>query len=296
MSKESGPVLVTGASTGIGRSIVELLSAHGRTVYATARRKRDLASLGNLPHVTALRLDVTREDEVLRSVATVRRFRRGLYGLVNNAGIVDIAPLVDTPVEELQRLLDVNLYGMHRMVRACFPLLAESHGRVVNIGSTNGFLPEAFAGAYCISKFAVEAYTDVLREEFSGLGVRVSVVEPGDFRSHIISSFVARRGAAVARALAGSPLRDAARRELAELIESPGALDRSQYPDPRPVAEAVTDALFSRRPKPRYLVGSRQEAEEVLGRLLELLVQLNPGKDPGGTVEELLRRLPESLR
>ena len=293
-ARPSGPVLVTGASSGIGRAITEVLSEQDRHVFATARSTRDLASLRELPHVTALRLDVTRDDEIQTAVAAIRRFRRGLYGLVNNAGIADIAPMVDTSIEELHRLLDVNLYGMHRMVRACFPLLAKTRGRVVNIGSTNGFLAEAFAGAYCISKFAVEAYTEVLREEFSALGIRVSVVEPGDFRSDIISSFVSRNRTTIARMIAHSPHRRAFRREVAKLTQRAGEFDRSKYPDPRPVAEAVADALFSDRPRPRYLVASPIEVDQVVEQLFRRMdeVSLGHGCVSPGDAPRSKRRTP----
>jgi len=291
MDRRSGPVLVTGASSGIGRTIVQHLSEQGHEVIATARAARDIESLGRLPHVRALRLDVTRDEEVRDVVAALGRSGRGLYGLVNNAGIAEIVPLIDTSVDALHRLLEVNLYGMHRMVCGCFPFLAESRGRVVNIGSTNGFLADAFAGAYCISKFAVEAYTDVLRAEFRDLGISVSVVEPGDFRSNILASFVAREGNALAKRLDHSPLREAARREIAELTESPGELDRTKYPEPEPVAEAVTDALFSMAPRPRYLVASPREVDEVMAEVFQRVRQLNEGQAHEFTIDELVERL-----
>jgi NAD(P)-dependent dehydrogenase (short-subunit alcohol dehydrogenase family) len=155
MTERLGPVLVTGTSSGIGRGITELLSEEGHPVFAAVRRKSDMASLAALPHVTPLLLDVTREESIYRSIRLIQSAGRGLDGLVNNAGIVDLAPLLDTSVEDLGQLLDVNLYGIHRMVRACFPLLRKSRGRIVNIGSINGVYPEEYAGAYCISKYAV---------------------------------------------------------------------------------------------------------------------------------------------
>lgn len=250
-----------------------------------------MASLAALPHVTPVLLDVTREDSIQRAVRAVRTSRRGLYGLVNNAGIADLAPLLGTSVEELGQVLEVNLYGMHRMVRACFPFLRKAHGRIVNIGSINGVYPEEFTGAYCISKYAVEAYTDVLRKELTSLEIQVSVVEPGEFRSRIISSFLARRKEAGTSSSDDPPFRKAKRKYYAELRATPGEADRSRYPDSLPVAEAVWDALFSRTPKRRYLVGTHEETDAVVTQVMRLLAQLNQRHEHTRTTDELAKLL-----
>ena len=264
-------------------------------MFAAVRRKTDMTSLAALPHVTPLLLDVTREDTIRESIRTVEDAGQGLYGLVNNAGIVDLAPLVDTPVEELGKVLDVNLYGLHRMVRACFPLLRKAGGRVVNIGSINGVYPEEFAGAYCVSKYAVEAYSDVLRKEFAPLGIKVSLVEPGAFRSNIATNFLARRGDSFLTAFDDSPFREVMQKSLAEYHTTPGEADRSKYPDARPVAEAVVDALFSKDPKRRYMVGTAEEADSALTQVMRLLAQLNQRHAHSRTADELANRLRETV-
>ena len=295
MVERSGPILVTGASSGIGRSIAERLSEMGVAVFATARRDSDLASLSKLPGVTPVRLDVTREDEIRQAVSLVRSHGKGLYGLVNNAGIADLSPTIDTSVEEMAQTLDVNLYGVHRMVRACFPLLRESQGRIVNISSINGVAPEKFAASYCASKFALEAYSEVLREELSGLGIRVSVVEPGGFRSEIMSKSLARRTTELATAYANSPNRDDFLKMMYEFCGTPDTLNRIKYPDPAPVAAAVVSALSSPSPKPRYLVGTKEEMDWTLSLALRLLIQLSGPEGRGLTHEELLDRVREAL-
>ena len=291
MTQRPGPVLVTGTSSGIGRRITELLSERGHPVFAAVRRKSDMASLAALPLVTPLLLDVTREDSIRRSIRVVQASARGLYGLVNNAGVVELAPLLDTSVAELVRVLEVNLYGVHRMVRACFPLLRKARGRIVNIGSINGVYPEEFAGAYCISKYAVEAYTEVLGKEFAALGIKVSVVEPGEFRSRIISSFLARKENAYTSLSDDSPFQKATRKYFAELRATPGEVDRSRYPDALPVAEAVLDALFSTVPQRRYLVGTHEETDAVVAHVMRLLVQLNQRQEHTLTPDALANRL-----
>jgi short-subunit dehydrogenase len=188
--EEAGPILVTGASTGIGWEIVKPLSTGGHPVLAGARKESDLEALGNLAGVTPVRLDVTRAVDISRVADQIRDSKRGLYGLVNNAGIGNAGPLVEISVEELHESIAVNLDYLHRVVGGIFPFLRESRGRIVNISSVNGFVPTSFFGPYVISKFAVEAYTDVLREEVSELGVKVSSVELGAFSSNIFANYI----------------------------------------------------------------------------------------------------------
>ncbi len=296
MTERTGPVLVTGASSGIGRAITEHLSAAGHAVFATARKKSDLERLAELPLVTPIRLDVTRQADVENALRTIRASRRGLYGLVNNAGVGQLSPLVETSLEEVHRVLDVNLYGLHRMVRACFSELARSRGRIVNISSINGISPFHFSGAYCASKFAVEAYSDVLRDELARFHIRVILVEPGAFRSNITSNLVARKGTGTAAWFGRSPEWGPERRRWKRVVETPEESRRSRYPEPRPVAEAVADALFSRSPRPRYLVGASQgEVDWTIGHVLSLLHQLNQGHEHSVSTDELADRLRRAL-
>lgn len=285
---ETGPVLVTGSSSGLGKAIVEFLSSAGHPVLAGARKKSDLERLGKLPHVTPIRIDVRREKEIRAAAEWVRASGMSLYGLVNCAGVAGFGPMVDTPIEELQRVLDVNLYGGHRMVRACFPFLLASHGRIVNISSLGGILTETFLGTYGISKHAIEAYTDILRAELSGLGIQVSVVEPGAFRSEINANYVALKGPNFSSAWNESVYRQVIEGLIPEYVGTEEALHRLGYPDPRPVAEAVSDALFSEAPQARYLVSPTQEgADLVMAQLLGLLDQLNQGHEHSLTKAQL---------
>ncbi len=134
---------------------MEHLSAGGHTVLAGARKQADLAALQRLPRVTPIRLDVTRSEDVAMVAATLRDSGKGLYGLVNSAGIASLSPLLETSVEELHRVQAVNLDGVHRMVCATFPFLRESKGRIVNISSIGGILTDTFLGPYGISKHAL---------------------------------------------------------------------------------------------------------------------------------------------
>jgi len=296
MSAEAtGPVLVTGASTGIGREIVKLLSTGGRSVLAGARKESDLEELGHLPGVTPVRLDVTRADDVVRVAEEVRDSGSGLYGLVNNAGIGNAGPLVELSVEELHASFSVNVDGLHRVVRGLFPFLRESRGRIVNISSINGFVPSAFFGPYVISKFAVEAYSDVLRGELSDYGVQVSSVEPGAFRSSIFANYFATREVELRAKWEKSIYRDQLLGFLDETVGSKDVLYRTNLPSPAPVAEAVRHALYSNDPKPRYLVGSKEEVEITIDRVLTTLRQLNEDQPHSYSTAELVARLEKIL-
>ncbi|MGI0055605.1 MAG: SDR family NAD(P)-dependent oxidoreductase [Thermoplasmata archaeon] len=277
-------------------AVTELLSSGGHEVFATARKAADLTGLGRLPHVTPIRLDITKADEVERTSEWIRTAGKGLYGLVNNAGIGGFGPMVDTPVEDLHRVLDSNLYGMHRMVRACFPFLLKSHGRIVNICSIAGILTEPFRGTYGVSKHAAESYSDILREEFSGLGIRVSAIEPGSFRSNIISSVIAHVGPDPAAAWKDSVYHEAVQRAIAQLTSTPERIAGLQFPEPRPVAEAVSDALFSEEPKPRYLVANSEETDRVIAQVLTLLKQLNQKNEHSLTTAQLTERFEANLK
>src|SRR6187551_722788 len=158
-------VLVTGASTGIGRNLTEHLAAAGYFVYAGARKDADLAALNAIKNVQAIRLDVTRQQDIEAAVATITKAGRGLYGLVNNAGVASVGPLATMSMEEIDLTMQVNVYGPVRMSRAFLPLLLASKGRNTTIGSISGILAAKDLNAYAMSKHAVEAFTDSLAAE-----------------------------------------------------------------------------------------------------------------------------------
>jgi NAD(P)-dependent dehydrogenase (short-subunit alcohol dehydrogenase family) len=290
--KALGPILVTGASTGIGRTVTGFLSSRGYTVFAGARKEVDLASLSQLPHVTSMRLDVTNPDDIQRAVDRLHSEGKSVYGLVNNAGVEDYKALIDSSVEELYRVFNVNLYGIHRMTRALIPFLIESHGRIVNISSISGFLTPKFFGAYSISKHAVEAYSDTLREELNQFEVKVSAVEPGNFQSNITANFLPFLKKD--ELLSQSRYRE----EFTEIIRDLESTEESygtKYPTPEKVAEAVSDALFSENPKPRYLVGNKEEVIWVVEKIMSTLHELNHHHDHSLTKHELIEMLGKYL-
>ena len=187
-------VLVTGASTGIGRKVTEYLAGRGYFVYAGARKQADLDALGAIKNVQAVKLDVTKQEDIDAAVLSITKEGRGLYALVNNAGIATVATTADTSMEEFDLLMDVNVYGPYRMVKAFTPLIVASKGRIANIGSIAGVLAPKDLSAYTMSKHAIEAFTDSLAMQLAPLEVKVSVIEPGNYDSDIGKSATKRTG------------------------------------------------------------------------------------------------------
>jgi NAD(P)-dependent dehydrogenase (short-subunit alcohol dehydrogenase family) len=278
-------VLVTGASSGIGRKITEVLAARGYFVYAGARKEQDLLELDAMENVQSIRLDVTIQEEIDAAVETVRGAGRGLYGLVNNAGVAVIAPLIEVEEDDL----DVNVYGPYRITKAFSPLIIESEGRITTIGSISGILSGAFSGPYSMSKHAVEAYTDALAAEMALLDVQVSVVEPGNYQSRIGVN-LRQRMEDNSQDFEGSLFAE----QLQGFMNSPA--DRSQFKEPDEVAEAVLHALFDEDPKIRYMVvPNQQEAEITIRQAIAELVQLNERHAYTYDRESLISMLDEAL-
>ena len=173
-------VLVTGASSGIGRVIAERLAKEGFYVYAGARQAEDIEALSKIPNMRGVRLDVTSTSEVDAVARLIEADGRGLHGLVNNAGVATGGPLIATDDAELTRVLDVNVVGPLRVTRGMAPLLIASKGRVVTISSISGVLSGAMLGVYSMSKHAVEAFGDDLGAELAVVGVTSSLIEPGN--------------------------------------------------------------------------------------------------------------------
>lgn len=265
-------VLVTGASSGIGRKITERLAGAGYFVYATARKDADIEALSRIKNVQPLRLDVTSPQDVAAAVDVVTKAGRGLHGLVNNAGIGTGGPVMDSKQEEFELAMNVNALGPVRMTRAFGPLLIAAKGRIVNISSVSGILAGANTSAYAMSKHAVEAFTDSLALEVEPAGVRVSAVEPGNYSSQIIHNAAARMGI------------------TSRLNERPSDIE------PDAVAAAVEHALFAENPQRRYLVVPNEpQAQRTIKKQIAQLVELNEGQVYTYDRATLIKMLDEAL-
>ncbi len=184
MSAAATPVaLVTGASSGIGRATALLLARSGYRVFATVRAQsgedalqRDAAGLP----LEILRLDLADEAGASRVVRDVLRRAGRIDVLVNNAGYAKLGAVEDIPREDLRHQFEVNVFGAMQLAREVIPTMrAQRSGRIVNVSSLAGKVSLPLMGAYCASKFALEAFSDALRAEVKPAGIRVVLVEPG---------------------------------------------------------------------------------------------------------------------
>jgi NAD(P)-dependent dehydrogenase (short-subunit alcohol dehydrogenase family) len=282
-------VLVTGASTGIGRKITEVLAEQGHFVYAGARKQQDIDALNAIDNVQAVRLDVTIQEEIDAAVETVRAGGRGLWGLVNNAGVCCGGPMIEHSDEDVQWLFDVNVFGVYRVTQAFAPMIIESKGRITTIGSIAGILSGPFWGPYSMSKHAIEAYTDTLAMELYRFGVGVSVIEPGNYNSELARSAAARRSE-LTEAQKASPYAD----WYASEVEETG--DRSHFKEPDEVADAALHALFDESPRLRYMVvPNREEATWTISKMVRELVQLNEGQPHAFSRDEIIEMLDAAM-
>ena len=288
-SNEQKAVLVTGASTGIGRHVTEALAADGYFVYAGARKQKDLDALNAIPNVQAIRLDVTVQEEIDAAVETVRKGGRGLYGLVNNAGVGAGSPIIEADEDQMRWLFDVNIFGVIKVTKAFAPLIIESKGRITTTGSIAGVLTWIGGADYSMSKHAIEAFADTLEKEMERFDVKVSVIQPGNYNSEIGTTARSRQSE-LTEAQKQSPYADYYRGRL----ETTG--DRSQYKDPGEVSAAIMHALFDVNPKHRYMVvPNREEATWTIGQTMQRLVQRNERQEHAFSREELIAMLDEAI-
>lgn len=287
--EEMKAVLITGASSGIGRNMAETLAREGYFVYAGARKQADIEELSAIDNVMGIRLDVTVQEEIDAAVEKIRGEGRGLYGLVNNAGVAVIAPLIETSEEDMQFQLDVNTFGPYRVTRAFAPLIIESKGRITTTGSISGILSGFLFGPYSMSKHAVEAFTDSLAREMRKFDVEVSVIEPGNYKSSIVDS-LQRRMERQGFSTEGSLYKA----EIDRTLERMGGIDEDKEPDD--VSAALLAFLADPNPKRRYMVVPEEsQAEITIRKAIEELVQLNEGHAYTYDRDTLVRMLDEAL-
>ena len=282
-------ILITGASTGIGRHLAETLAENGYHVYAGARKDADLAELNAIDNITAVRLDVTRQDQVDAVVEMIKERGTGLYGLVNNAGVGGGDTVVETPIEEQTFVYDVNVEGVYRTTQAFAPLVIESKGRIVTTGSIAGTLSWPGGSAYSGSKHWIEAFTDALAAEMEPHGVSVSVVEPGNYKSNIRRTSVSREMEKVKAA--GGEVTE----EMKKAYEGTAARELA-YKEPDEVSEAFMHALFDDNPLHRYMVVPNEEEQAwTIQTKLNELVQLNQWGPYSYSRDELVELLDDAL-
>ena len=286
-------VLITGASTGIGRNAAEKLAAEGYFVYAGARKAKDIEELNKIENVMAVRLDVTSQDEIDAAVKLIEGEGRGLWGVVNNAGVNVVGPLIELEESDLEFLFDVNIYGPYRVTRSFAPMIIESKGRIVNISSISGTLSGPGYGIYSASKHALEAFTDSLKREMDELDVTVSAVEPGNYNSQI-GLTRCQRMVDESDETNYTYFEEYRLKALARCKERLANGDGPGGAEPDRVAEAIQHALFDENPKEHYLVVPNQdEARWTITKAFEELLSLNQDHDYSYSRDELIAIMDE---
>jgi len=250
-------VLITGASAGFGKASAEHLARLGYRVYGTSRRAEfpDPSDFGAAPFM--IPMDVCDDASVGRAVEFILKHEGRIDVVVNNAGVGLAAAIEDTSVEEGKALFETNFFGVLRVCRAVLPTLRAQHsGLIVNVSSLGGLVTIPFQGLYSASKYALESMSDAMRMELHCFGVKVVLLEPGDFKTDFTESriFSAESGE-------GSAYRETCQRAVAvmERDEQGGA-------DPREFAEALAKIIASSSPGNRYPVGALSQRLGVAAR------------------------------
>ncbi|HJH21682.1 MAG TPA: SDR family NAD(P)-dependent oxidoreductase [Pseudomonas lactis] len=240
---------ITGASRGFGTLIAEHALRAGDAVIATARKPQDITDrLGDHPNLLAVRLDVTSEEEAHQAVAQgIKRFGQ-IDVVVNNAGFGVLGAVEETSAKETERLFATNVFGVLNVTRAVLPhLRRQRRGHVINISSVGGYQAFVGWGVYCSTKFAVEGISEALHQELAPLGIRVTVVEPGFFRTDFLDE----------QSLIKTEL------ELSDYDDTVGKMrkfaegaNHAQPGDPLKFAEAMLALVNAPNPPQRLAMGS----------------------------------------
>ena len=240
---------ITGASRGFGARIAELALAKGDNVAATARNHRAITSrLGDHPNLLPLPLDVTDEPQAAAAAAAaIERFGR-IDVLLNNAGYGLLGAVEEATAAEVEALYRTNVFGLLTVTRAILPhMRAQRSGRILNISSIGGYRAGAGFGVYCSTKFAVEGLSEALHAELAPLGIHVTVIEPGYFRTDFLDS----------SSLTVSPTRIADYDQTAGAVRTHAAdLNHEQPGDPDKLAKVLVDFATAANPPMRLPLGS----------------------------------------
>jgi NAD(P)-dependent dehydrogenase (short-subunit alcohol dehydrogenase family) len=262
-------VLVTGASSGIGRATARHLAAAGHHVYAGVRRLADApaAEQDGAGEITPLLLDVTDGAQIAAAAQTLAGHvaGSGLAGLVNNAGIGVFGPLEVIPTERFRWMMEVNVTGQLAVTQAVLPLLREARGRIVMVGSIGARFTPPFVGPLAASKSALATMAEAWRQELAPWDIRVVIIEPATIRTEAVGKL--RGDAALLMSQAGPAGQALYQDAFGHLVDTFAARHEKGSP-PETVARAVARALTAARPRSRYLVGRSARPMAVLAAAL----------------------------
>ncbi len=262
-------VVITGASSGIGRACALELDKAGYQVFATVRKEKDAASLRQAAseYLTPVFMDVTDEASIAAAANTVAQAvgEAGLAGLVNNAGVGVPGPIEYIAADDLRRQFEINVFGQVRVTQAFLPLIRQAQGRIINIGSVVGKMAMPFYGALCASKYAVEAINDALRLELYPWGIHVILVAPSSIITPAVNHLV-DDSEAIIRQFPPEGHRHY-EQTFRNFVNTTVAREKKGSP-PEVVARTVLKALAAKTPKMRYPVGTDARTLTVLPQIL----------------------------
>lgn len=257
-------ILITGCSSGIGLASARMMKARGWSVIATARKDADLATLRADIGVDAVQLDLANPASIATCFDRAMSLSGGrIDALFNNAAYGQVGAIEDLTVDVLRRQFEVNLFAQHDLTRRVLPVMRkQGHGRIVQCSSVLGLVAAPFRGAYCATKFAMEALSDSMRMELAGSGVHVSLIEPGPIRTrfveHALENFLHTVD------IPNSPHRVVYEARLERMKQ--GGNDTFKL-EPEAVAEKLVHAVESQRPKMRYYVTTPTYITAILKRV-----------------------------
>jgi NAD(P)-dependent dehydrogenase (short-subunit alcohol dehydrogenase family) len=248
MSSAKKQIFITGGAGGLGRAMVDYFVARDWHVFVGVHKSAP-RELENHPGVTLVPADVSNSASIEAAAAQIGSHTDGLDGIVNLAGVTNVAALVEISDEAFMHLLNVNVLGTYRVNKTCLPLVLKRKGRIINVSSEVGWqsgMP--FNGAYASSKHALEAYNDALRRELMFLDVPVIKIQPGAFKTEMTTTLEANFGRAVEETRLFKP-------HLKRMHALVGDLADKAQP-PNVLAKVVHHAMTTPRPKPAYAVNS----------------------------------------
>ncbi|NER35936.1 MAG: SDR family NAD(P)-dependent oxidoreductase [Oscillatoria sp. SIO1A7] len=246
MSKKT--VLVTGASSGIGKETAKTLIREGYTVYTAARRierMEDLFELGGIP----IKMDITKDDEVVAAVEQIQRECGGVDILINNAGFALNGPIEDIPIDDARYQFEVNLFGLARLTQLVLPYMREKRaGKIVNVSSASGKIYFPLAAWYIATKHALEGWSDCLRLETKPFNIDVIIIQPGVIGTEFgdyLEPMLKRSGKGPYSTMTNA---------LAK-VSRDNYLDPNGSSPPSLIANIILKAIKSSRPGTRYAAG-----------------------------------------
>lgn len=261
---------VTGCSTGLGRALTEVLLARGEIVAATARKPERLKDLTERygDRILVLPMDVTQVSEVQAAVEqTIAAFGR-IDVLVNNAGYGVFGAVEEVTDQDVRQQFETNVYGALNVTRAVLPhLRRQRSGRILNISSSGGFVGFPGAGIYCASKFALEGWSEALAKEVADLGIFVTIVEPGAFRTAFNGALVAPNQAIEDYASTSG-----------QMLQWLAQMNGQQPGDPQKAAAAMIEAVDHPHPPLRLVLGA-DTLDSMYSKLQALETDLAAWKD-----------------